>query len=493
MHLIGILATSVCRKWAFLFLAFFSAVSLASDCRSFYKEKETPALTNRQVLRLLMNPKHKQIDEYPVSVRTSHFMSQAHGAKSMFISETMAVKGYSRSRYDYGHFEVEIIRPIMRTKTVNTDLSPNNPQWDKILRQKEELHGSKKDSDLSIGKGRGDLIQIILEQLNFVFDRYITEKEWPPSFLRKLFYIAFNYASHSTYVVVREKGKTNQPGKILGSIRLISTPYSVRPSLLHAEIPDSRIGELAKSLLAAETNYLPGFKLHTQNTTPVSFSYNIPHWKSEVWKSIFDKDLVDIPSADVRSAPVHINENGLLSIKAPFEQVLERSYVKERLADSTHISLKDNEIGLFVEPGNFAVIPDRYLPLHLRGVASPALYFHMARLVRQEAGALGTTTRVGTYASEGSSSDRFYQMLGIGLHEKITPDQLKEGTPTTENWNVLMSDGTALTKTLKTRLRLKMSDSELNEMFRHFDEPEQEAFQKSFFRRLADSWLGIIK
>ena len=54
-------------------------------------------------------------------------------------------------------------------------------------------------------------------------------------------------------------------------------------------------------------------------------------------------------------------------------------------------------------------------------MASAALYFHLARLIRKESGASGKTSHVGTYASDRSSSDRFYRSLGFQLKEQISP------------------------------------------------------------------------
>ncbi|MBN8538413.1 MAG: hypothetical protein J0M15_15275 [Deltaproteobacteria bacterium] len=488
-----LLTTNVCRILAFLFLVMFSLGTNASECRSFYEGKKRVPLTNRQVLELLLNPVDRKSEEFPISIVSSYLTSSTRGGKSVLVSDTITTKGYAKTVYDYESFEVEIIRPLIKSKTSSVELEAVDPKLQKLLRQKEKLHGTEKETNLLIGRGAGDMIQIILEQLNFVFERYISDKGWPPSFLQKLFYVAFNYASQSTYVVVREKGQQGGQGRIIGSIRLISTPYSLRRSLAEAGLPQDKIDELARALLATEKHFLPGFRMQAENPSEKSLSFGIPNWRPDVWKNVFSQNEINVPASDIASTTVASTQDGLLSIPAPFEKVLGRTYSRERLDDVNRLPLGEKDLGFFIEPGNFAMIPDRDLPPGLRGLTAPALYFHIARLVRKEAGAAGPATRIGTYASEGSSSDRFYQSLGFGLHEQITPDKLGSGNPTSENWNVLMGNGQTLSKALLNRFRLRISEPELDKMFQYFDEFEQISYRNSFFERLSDRLVSVGK
>lgn len=489
-----VMGHSFLRKFIFLSITVVSIFAKASECAHFYSGVGRKPFTNRQVLELLLKPVARKSTAHPATIVSSYSTAPARGGKSVLITDSMAVKGFNETLYDYENFEVEIIRPLVKMKNKAIEVSSSDTQTLKrILKQKRDYHGSGKESHLSVGSGSGDLIVKILEQLNFVFDRYITEKGWPPAFLQKLFYVAFKYASQSTYVVVREKGTLGQKGRIIGSIRLISTPYSARSSLAQMDLPPGKIDELAKSLLGSEKNWLPGFTLTTDSPGRSAFTQEIANWNPSVWNNIFGKNEIKVSKADIASVQIAADKDGLLSMPAPFESVLERSYSKERASDIETAQLKDGDLSFFVEPGNFAMIPDRDLPPELRGLAAPALYFHIARLVREASGAQGPATRIGTYASEGSSSDRFYQSLGFGLHESISPRDLVSGSPTAENWNVLMSNGNALTTALLNRFRLRMSEAELNQLFLYFDDFEKSTYKDSFYDRMTESLMGLAK
>lgn len=490
---------SILNTCWFSFLLLLSSVSsnaAPDSCIQFYEGRKVRSLTNREILELIQSPLVQSYKDWPALVN-SYFnfelKTKGSGLNSLLITESVSVRGLREITYDYGSFQVEIIKPLVSQKDNTSLLKPvSDQELSQIVSQLKAKHGKTGSENLVVGNGRTEYVIKILEQLNFVFDRYISEKGWPPSFLKKLLDVAISYGAQSTYVVVRETGYGGQKGRILGSIRLISTPYADVSDLQSLGLNKSLLSDLAEiKLEVGGKNWLSSFQFPIEGPGTPSFIDKIPNWKSETWKHILDGNEMHVPASVVRANDVVLTNN--LSIApSPFEKVLGRLYSEERARDLKN-SASIGQLSYVVEPGNFAIIPDHDLPKGLRGIAPTVLYFHIARLIRKEAGAHGPTTRIGTYASEGSSSDRFYQSLGFKLHEVVTAEQQGSNNPTKENWNVLMGDGNTLNTALMKRFRLRMGKEELDAHFGKFDDYERMVNETSFFEKVSQSLRSVIR
>lgn len=490
---------SILNTCWFAFLVFLYSVSSSAtsdSCMQFYEGRKVQSLTNKETLALIQNPLSQDYKDWPALIN-SYFnfelKGKENGLNSLLVTESVSVRGLREITYDYGPFQVEIIRPLVSQKDNISPVKPvSDQELSQIISQLKAKHGKTGSENLVVGSGRTEYVIKILEQLNFVFDRYISEKGWPPSFLKKLLDVAISYGAQSTYVVVRETGHSGQKGRILGSIRLISTPYADVSDLQSLGLNKALLSELAEiKLEVGGKNWLPSFQFPIEGPGKPSFIDKIPNWKSETWKHILDGNEMHVPASVVWANEV-VLENRLSIVPSPFEKVLGKLYTRERESDLKN-SASIEKLSYFVEPGNFAIVPDHDLPKGLRGIAPTVLYFHIARLIRKEAGAHGPTTRIGTYASEGSSSDRFYQSLGFKLHEVVTANQQGSNNPTNENWNVLMGDGNTLNTALLKRFRLRMGKEELDAHFRKFDEYERMVNETSFFEKVSQSLRGLVK
>lgn len=439
----------------------------------------------------IQKPIRMTFEEHPVTIVTKYHVDKIPHSNTVLISESVTTKGFSEITYEYDHYQIEILRPLLETETKIKEMS-ESADIEQIIFTKNNLHGKTGEDSVSIGNGGQEYIIRILEQLNFVFGRYISEKGWPSSFLQKLFYVSFQYGSQSTYVIVREKPKDGKKGSIIGSIRLISTPYANFNKIDQLGADQNTVQHLAEMILGTEKNWLPGFSFNAYGDQQSNFTKKIVDWNPNIWKYIFGTPYVKVQTESIASISAQVSQS-VSMVPAPFEAVLERRYIKERQSDLETNTIRHDQIGHFVEPGNFAVIPDKDLSPEVKGIASVALYFHIARLIREDAGTRGPATRIGTYASEGSSSDRFYKSLGFALHEQIPPGVKDRGNPTDETWNVLMGKNNTLSTAFLKRFRLRINEHELHDIFESFDKYEKQKIDNSFFKRVSQSLFGIIK
>jgi len=325
---------------------------------------------------------------------------------------------FSFYNYDYATHSVEVLRAYQGVF-----------ERDQVSAMKME----PTTRDLKVDhKVREEISKKIFESLSFVLKAYKEEKQWPNEFLKRLVTVAFQYAEYSTYINVRSK-----EGKIVGSVRIIQTPTLNKEK------------SLSRNERWLDTSLFSELKVKASD---------LPN--PELWREIYGSEDIHLTGLNT---PVTEQKNGLDLVPTPFENILGRRYVEERDLGQGLSSV--------VEPGNFAILRNRDLPVELRNIVAPTLYYHLARLVRPEArGGLDTgPTFVGTYASVGSTSDRFYQSLGFKVKETIPERSARN--PTDEPWNVLTTDSEGLTTALRLRLQLRdgYTNREMNSYFWEFD------------------------
>lgn len=426
------------------------------------------AVGREQLIYELQSPSGMDFNEYSLSEsqRSSRDLVDKAGGTHLVTIQGTNRRDFRITRIFYDNFVVEIVRPIVHEYHL--------PSYDRLLTPQEiaEFWHLKNPFDVLPDKSKIDmgwydpnfhfnyvdivnrelLKKTILEQLDFVLKRYSTEKPWPPSFLQRLVKIAFQYAHASTYISVRSLTPEGI-GEIIGSVRLIEAPFvNMEAAPIVDGVTDPRTRARAMELLRNE------FSLFSRG---LKIDLNKEKLKNiEIWKQIFGTDEVQFGKTDLDMPAVRM-QGHIAYVPAPFEDVLNREFVRER----GHAGA---ELQNFIEPGNFAITPDRELEPRLRGMASAALYFHLARLIRKESGASGKTSHVGTYASDRSSSDRFYRSLGFQLKEQISPVGVE--TPTPEKWNVLMGDDSVLQSALLTRFGPNLTAEHVNRKFGIFDQ-----------------------
>lgn len=343
--------------------------------------------------------------------------------------------------YEHDNIFVEILRPMTETDTnyrkYNFPTSEGNHEH-QINRMRARF--GKDGATSKVNDGSWDLmLGKTLESLDFVMKQYRDRKQWPPQFLKDLVARAFQFASHSTYITVREKLPDGQPGAILGTVRLIQTPYF---NIMKAR-------ELFKEYHTTDQQFLEHNLRNELGAIMEKLDVDLsqfPGLDRALWSEIYGGQArLKIENREL-ATPEAKMDGDLAYVPTPMELVLRKDFPQHR---------EDPGYGIqyYVEPGNFAVTPDRELPDHLRKVAPAALYFHAARLLREQSGALGPTKKIGTYASEGGASDRYYQYLGFKLEESLAPDRADgHANPTPEVWNVLGGDGSALNEALRKRI-----------------------------------------
>ncbi|RYZ76437.1 MAG: hypothetical protein EOP05_05035 [Proteobacteria bacterium] len=280
---------------------------------------------------------------------------------------------------------------------------------------------------------RAAVMKQVFENLSFVLQAYKKEKEWPNAFLQKLVTAAFQYAEYSTYITVKSKS-----GEIVGSVRFIETPF-LQKQWSHGHIDSWDTPSLFS-------------KLHVKAS-------DLPN--SELWREIYGSDDIYLTGLDRPATEFH---EGYAFIPTPFENILGRRYLRDYTSSG----------GSAIEPGNFAILRNRDLPLEIRNIAGPTLYYHLARLVQAVPDSHQEASFIGTYASVGGSSDRFYQSLGFGVHETL-PARSPQN-PTDESWNVLMTGSNGLTEAMRIRLNLDpnfSSEPTARKQFSDFNEFEK--------------------
>ncbi|HVK60603.1 MAG TPA: hypothetical protein VM432_03590 [Bdellovibrionales bacterium] len=400
--------------------------------------------------------------------RSGRSLVQTPEGHKLLLHDGNVDRSIRTTTYEYDTHFIEIVRPVVETRSKpdrERMLSPeevkefeylNGPSWER--QDSLTLHPYMNKTAVEMYKKR------ILEELTYVLERYKAEKPWPNEFLRELVAVAFRYSLQSTYITVRAKTADGKPGPRIGSVRTISVPYKDIDSSNSSG--DPRKMALAQQQLEADQSlFRGGIRLPPES---------LPN--PELWREIFDGGPFVLKPAATDSPMVRMTPEQAF-IPAPFEVVLNRLYDRDRNPSDA--------LKYLVEPGNFALTPDRDLAPELRGVAAAALYFHLARVIKVEAGARGPTTKVGTYASHRSTSDRFYRSLGFGLKEQIAPTA---GSPTPETWNVLMGDGKVLDLALVKRFKLEGSESVLSATFNRFNRFEMRTQTQKL--QMPDTWVG---
>lgn len=422
------------------------------------------SIGREQLVYELQSPNGMDFTEYSLSEsqRSSRDLVEHSDGTHLVTIQGTNHRNFRITKIYYSNFVVEILRPIVSEHHL--------PSYDRLLKPEEisefayinQFKNLKGPIDLGFFDpnfhfnyvdmvNRDILKKKILEQLDFVLKRYSTEKPWPSSFLQRLVKIAFQYAHESTYITVRSL-KPEGEGDIIGSVRLIGAPFvNMEAAPLVDGVADPRTHARAMELLRNELSLF---------SRGLNLDFAKENLKNEdLWKHIFGAEVVKYEKGELATPAVR-TQGTLAYVPAPFEDVLNREYLRERGGAGA-------ELQYFIEPGNFAITPDRELEPRLRGMAAAALYFHMARLIRTDSGASGATSHVGTYASERSSSDRFYRSLGFQLKEQISPVGVE--TPTPEKWNVLMGDDSVLETALMQRFGPALTRDHISRVYRIFD------------------------
>jgi hypothetical protein len=331
---------------------------------------------------------------------------------------------YLRSTFfEYDNYVVEIMRPELRyVWNLPHPLAPRTAT-----------------------RGLANYMTKVFEHLDFVFKYYDVRKHWNYDFLRRLSDVGFQHLMSSVYITLRTKNEDGGPGDIVGTMRLVFSPYSQVKDLENDAdaLEDPYYLSMLRHFYMVGGEYEP-MDLHLRSMNPI-------------WKNIYPTTL---PS--ISMAPMNIH-NRIAYVDTPMERVLNRANLLAR----TRESVADSKIKFIVEPGNFAV--DRAYNRD----AVLVLMFHAARIARfarfGQTG--GEVQKIVTYAQPETSSWHHYHGLGLDVDE--TPMLDEQGGV----WNMLEGGPDGLTVALQKRFpALNLSEDYLQERFRYFDRQQHLSF-----------------
>ncbi len=416
-------------------------------------------LSSPQVLQLIKFKEKPTQIIHPVA-RTQSKLAQIEknddGSYRVKVSSNSLLRSVHEITYEYPDHYVEIIKPLNDERSSSTMVNFKSTEEAKSYIESQNLH---EHETYLVGNGQQTLALRILESLNFVIDQYKERKQWPNEFLRELVKTAFQYAYHSTYITVRAKNNDGSKGQILGTGRLIAAPYtSISSAKLNRGVDNNFVA--AKFATQNEMGQFgKNWKLDFQKLKNSGLIRD--EFKQDLWRDVFDSQFLHLTAKDLQIPPA-VQSGDLHFVPTPMESILNHYLPEQRRANIY-------DVGYYVEPGNFAILPDRMLPESLRKHGASTIYFHFARLIRSNAGANGPTTKVGTYAGDHSSSDTYYKFLGFELSDQVAPQN--GNTPTNEKWNILTGNGDVLKTALQKRMGFS-KQGDLEAVFSIFDGPE---------------------